>query len=431
VKSERLREILRRDLASARTETDRLFQMLAPEAMFERPIPERHRLIFYLGHLEAFDWNMICANSFGMPSFNPRFDRLFEFGIDPVDGILPEDRPSDWPSVKEILSYRDRVRFAVDDVLDRATLQNAKESFVQNGLIFRVAIEHRFMHAETLAYMFHWLRYDLKRAARSASAIARSLKDFSPLQVRICGGEATLGQKQNGDSFGWDNEFEAHSVPVPEFSIDTFDVTNFEFLEFVNAGGYEHRPFWSDDGWSWIQSAGIRHPKFWIRRGNGWFYRSMFEEIPLPASWPVYVSHAEASAYARWKGKTLPTEAQYHRAAFGSPDGSEPAPPGGNFNFKSWTPEPVGAFTDRASAFGVFDLVGNGWEWTSTPFRPFDGFEPFPFYPGYSANFFDGKHFVLKGASFRTAESLVRKSFRNWFQAYYPNIYATFRCVQQ
>jgi formylglycine-generating enzyme required for sulfatase activity len=144
----------------------------------------------------------------------------------------------------------------------------------------------------------------------------------------------------------------------------------------------------------------------------------------------VYVSHAEASAYARWSGKALPTEAQYQRAAFGSPGGSDAGSlPPGNFNFRSWSPMPVGSFAP--SAFGVFDLVGNGWEWTSTPFAPFEGFEAFSFYPGYSADFFDGKHFILKGASPRTSASLARQSFRNWFQPHYPNIYATFRCVEQ
>jgi formylglycine-generating enzyme required for sulfatase activity len=155
----------------------------------------------------------------------------------------------------------------------------------------------------------------------------------------------------------------------------------------------------------------------------------MFEEIPLPLQWPVYVSHAEANAYATWKGKSLPAEEQFHRAAYGSANGAQRFVPAGNFDFKSWTPDPVGASDDRASEFGIYDLVGNGWEWTRTPFTPFEGFQPFPFYPGYSANFFDGKHFVMKGASPRTAGVLARPSFRNWFQAHYPNIYAGFRCV--
>jgi formylglycine-generating enzyme required for sulfatase activity len=164
----------------------------------------------------------------------------------------------------------------------------------------------------------------------------------------------------------------------------------------------------------------------------------MFGEVSLPLEAPVYVSHAEASAYVRWAGKSLPTEAQFHRAAYGTPEGAErefpwgneaPDSRHGNFNFQHWDPTPVGAYPDGASAFGVHDLVGNGWEWTSTPFAPFGGFQAFPFYPGYSADFFDGKHFVMKGGSARTAACMLRRSFRNWFQPHYPYIYATFRGI--
>jgi formylglycine-generating enzyme required for sulfatase activity len=164
----------------------------------------------------------------------------------------------------------------------------------------------------------------------------------------------------------------------------------------------------------------------------------MFEEVPLPLNWPVYVGYAEATAYARWAGKSLPTEEQWHRAAYGTPDGSQrlypwgnesPSPHLGNFDFHRWDPTPVNAFPRGTSAFGVTDLLGNGWEWTSTVFAPFPGFEPFPFYRGYSADFFDGKHFVMKGGSPRTAAPLLRSTFRNWFQAHYQYVYAGFRCV--
>jgi formylglycine-generating enzyme required for sulfatase activity len=166
----------------------------------------------------------------------------------------------------------------------------------------------------------------------------------------------------------------------------------------------------------------------------------MFADIPFQPNWPVYVSHAEAEAYARWNGNDLPTEAQYHRAAFGAPDASEerPFPWGaespqerhGNFDGREWDPLPVDAHPAGDSAFGVSGLVGNGWEWTCTPFAPFPGFQAFDFYKRYSADFFDGKHYVLKGASSRTAAILLRRSFRNWFQPLYPNIYAGFRCVE-
>ncbi len=161
----------------------------------------------------------------------------------------------------------------------------------------------------------------------------------------------------------------------------------------------------------------------------------MFESIPLPMSWPVYVSHAEASAYAKWLGARLMTEAEFQRAAYGRPDdGRSPEAfalqPSGAVDFSSWDPEPAGSHPAGKSAFGVDDLVGNGWEWTSTTFTPFAGFRAMASYPEYSADFFDGEHFVMKGASPATARELLRPSFRNWFRARYPYVYATFRCAR-
>jgi formylglycine-generating enzyme required for sulfatase activity len=159
----------------------------------------------------------------------------------------------------------------------------------------------------------------------------------------------------------------------------------------------------------------------------------------MPRSWPVYVSHANARAYAAWKGLRLPTEAEYQRAAYSTPDGIErPQPWGdalpspkhhGNFAFSRYDPEPVDAHPAGASAWGVQDLIGNGWEWTSTPFAPLPGFEPMASYPQYSADFFDGQHFVMKGASPVTARGMIRHSFRNWFYDDYPYAYVKFRCV--
>ena len=151
------------------------------------------------------------------------------------------------------------------------------------------------------------------------------------------------------------------------------------------------------------------------------------------------MSHADASAYAEWRGWLLPTEAQFQRAAYGTPDGASaripgasatPSPEHGVFDFSSWDPEPAGSHPAGRSAWGVDDLVGNGWEWTSTVFAPFPGFRPMPSYPEYSADFFDGEHFVMKGASPATARELIRPTFRNWFRPRYPYVYATFRCVR-
>jgi len=224
--------------------------------------------------------------------------------------------------------------------------------------------------------------------------------------------------------------------------MDSTPVTNAEFLEFVAAGGYDDRRFWRADDWTWKDRARLAHPTVWTFRDGAWFYRTLLDELPLVAArdWPVYVSLAEAHAYARWRGGRLPSEAEFHRAAYAEPGGGErafpwgsdePGPEHGNFHFACWSPVPVGSHPAGASAWGVHELVGNGWEWTETVFGPFPNFRAYiPSYPGYSADFFDGKHYVLKGASWATDAQLIRRSFRNWYQARYPYVFAKFRCVR-
>jgi iron(II)-dependent oxidoreductase len=437
-----LRQALIERVCEARRRSDGLFSLVRPDCLYERPIPERHRIIFYVGHLEAFDWNLLHEIIFGLKSFHSEFDRLFAFGIDPVGGGLPSDQPSDWPRLDAVHDYVTRIRAALDEKLADGAHEFAdtQDGFSADTLL-NVAIEHRLMHVETLAYMLHQLALDKK--VRQADP--RNL-DSAPVvhqMVEVPAGVATLGLRRDADNFGWDNEYEAHPGDVPPFAIDQYKVTNCQYLEFMAAGGYETRRFWSDNDWSWRTAHGISHPVFWKKAGDHWLYRTMFDEVPLPLDWPVYVSHAEASAYAHWAGKALPTEAEWHRAAYGAaveleriyPWGDEAPnarfsnPKRGNFDFRLWDPTPVNAFPEGQSAFGVDDMLGNGWEWTSTVFAPFPGFEPFSFYRGYSADFFDGKHFVMKGGSPRTAACMLRPTFRNWFQAHYQYVYAGFRCV--
>jgi formylglycine-generating enzyme required for sulfatase activity len=377
-------------LVQARVLTDNLFDLVSPDALYERPIAERHRIIFYLGHLEAFDWNLI-GRALNVPAFQSSFDRLFSFGIDPGAANLPRDQAVDWPSVEAVRAYNARVRESLDGVLGDVPAQ-----------LMNVAIEHRLMHAETFAYLLHQLPFTKKVTPEYCVAASGPTPDDD--MVEIPEGEAELG-RPHGEGFGWDNEFDQHGVSVQAFKIGRHKVTNGQFLEFVKAG------------------APV--PPFWIEGDGEWFYRGMFEDIPLPLDWPVYAPYDQAQAYAQWKNKALVTEAQFHRAAYA---GRTVDPACENVDSRNWDPEPVTA--SPSNEMGVSQMVGNGWEWTSTPFAPFEGFKPFPFYPGYSANFFDGEHYVLKGGSPRTAAALLRPSFRNWFRARYPYVYATFRLVE-
>jgi formylglycine-generating enzyme required for sulfatase activity len=190
---------------------------------------------------------------------------------------------------------------------------------------------------------------------------------------------------------------------VPAFSIGKYKVTNGEYLEFVRQGNPP--------------------PFYWRERGGEWLYRGMFAEVSLPLDCPVYVTQQEAQAYAAWRGLRLPSEEEFQRAALDSEVSC-------NVDFRYWDPIPVTADERPGAGPAPQQMVGNGWEWTSTVFAPFPGFEAAPFYSNYSAPFFDGAHYVLKGGSPRTAACMLRPSFRNWFRPAYPYVYATFRLVK-
>ena len=397
---------LKQELHIARAESDRLFGILTEDALYERPIAQRHRVLFYIGHLEGFDSIQICREGLGLASPDSKFDSLFQAGIDPDAGNLPTDQPSDWPTLRQVRDYVDRCRQHVDAHIDRAPVDTVV-----------MAVEHRQMHLETLAYMFHNFAFDTKMAIYQ-DAIVTSGRVPANSWCTIPAGEAVLGKNDDAE-FGWDNEYDELRVPVPEVRIQKYSITNGEYLKFVEQG------------------ADIPH--FWKLRDGVYCYRGMFSEIPLPLDWPVYVTQRQATAYAAWLGKTLPSEAQFHRAAYGTTESEarafpwgnqEPAEHLGNFDMRRWDPLPVDANPGGDSAFGVSQMVGNGWQWTSSVFGPFPGFKSRATYPGYSSNFFDGEHFVIKGGSPRTAARLLRASFRNWFRPDYAYTYSTFRCVE-
>jgi len=391
-----------------------LFALIDPAAFYDRPIPLRHPFAFYEGHLPAFSFLVVNERALGEAPVDVRLEKLFERGIDPASttdaGRLAR---SDWPARDEIETFGRACDERVLAAIARARLVNPDVPQLVHGQAIFNILEHEPMHHETLVYLIHQLPQSKKRA------VAQIHRDTQAPQndfIEIASGTATLGARRDMVQFGWDNEFDEHQAAVKTFAIQRFPVTNGDYREFVEAGG----PV----------------PPFWVERDGKLELRGIFEELPLPLSWPVYARHADAQAYAQWKGARLATEAEYHRAAFGTPQGDErtfpwgaepPNPVRGNFGFRRYDPEPVDSHPAGASAWGVNDLIGNGWEWTSTVFAPFPGFEPMASYPQYSADFFDGKHFVMKGASPVTAPELIRRSFRNWFYAEYPYMYAKFR----
>ena len=423
---------------NTRARTAKMFDLLTGQAYYEQPIPLRHPVVFYEGHIPAFSVNTLIKRGLGRDGLDEDLERLFERGIDPEDQDSADSMANlSWPTRETVLRYTAAADETILEALGHRNIERDHPPMLHRGQAVFTLIEHEELHQETLAYMWHQLPASRKRRPANTSVITDGVVP-EYRQVRVPSGSATLGAMPDEIPFGWDNEFPRLRVKVPAFTIDAHNVTNQQYLEFIKAGGYTDQAYWCDTGWAWRVGSSVEHPAFWCHRAGEWFWRGMFELIPLPPAWPVYVTHAEASAFARWKGLRLPTEAEFHRAAFGAPGGVERILPWGaapadatrgNFGFQRWDPVPVGSYPAGASAWGVHDLVGNGWEWTSTVFDGFPGFQPMASYPQYSADFFDGRHYVIKGASSATAYGLVRRSLRNWFRPCYPYVYAGFRCV--
>ncbi|HKC26024.1 MAG TPA: SUMF1/EgtB/PvdO family nonheme iron enzyme [Thermoanaerobaculia bacterium] len=411
------RKVLVETYLAQRRRTRTFFDGLDESVYFTRPIALRNPFVFYEGHLPAFVVNTLIKRALGRSGVDERLEVLFARGIDPEDEAAAGGRAADlWPSRSEVLRYAERADALVVEALENEDLVREDVPCLVDGEAVRAILEHEVMHQETLLYMAHRLPYETKRRLPDG-VLERGGAAPAPRTVRVPAGTATLGASRVELAFAWDNERPRTRVAVEDFAIAALPVTNGEYLELVRAGG----PV----------------PAFWERDGEGGFlWRGMKQPIPLPLAWPVFASGENAAAYARFRGRRLPTEAEWHRAAYGTPSGEERAQPWGeappdasraHLGFAGYEPVPAGSRPLGASAWGVLDLVGNGWEWTSTPFDGFPGFEPLASYPNYSADFFDGKHSVLKGASPATDVSLVRRSFRNWFRPEYPYVYAKFR----
>ena len=426
-----------RRLERAWERTDALFAMVPEASLLERPIELRHPLIFYVGHLPAFARNLLVSGVLERPAFRPDFDSFFDFGIDPEEG--QEEHRSVWPALGEILDYRNRVRSEVRESLSGLAQRRNRHPLAENARILHLVREHEEMHHETLLYLLSELDMAHKRRPTWWRAPVTGAACAEMRVLSIPAGPVTLGVDFAGTEFGWDNEFPARTADVGGFRLASLPATVGEFLEFLREGGYSEPALWDEQDWPWIAAHGRTHPQAWTRRGEDWFLRTMFEYVPLEhvSGWPASVSLAEARAFARWRGARLASEAELRRAAFTTPSGGERAhpwgdePPGehhGAFAFHPQSPLPVGSRPGGDSAWGVSELVGNGWEWTATPFLPHEGFVNYvEDYPGYSQEFFDGKHFVLLGGSWATAAGLLRRSFRNWFRHNYPYPFTKFR----
>ena len=284
--------------ATMRERSRQLFDLLTPDAYYSRPIRLRHPIVFYEGHLSAFSFNTLVKRALGAPGIDAGLERLFARGIDPEQAAESSEGPR-WPGRDEVRAFADEADRRVLDALLNAPIEQPGHPLLDRGQAVHAILEHEALHQETLLYMWHQLPYTQKRAPEGVRVDTNGAPPPAEI-VEIPAGRATIGARRGEIAFGWDNEFEAVDEAVPAFAIDRYDVTNEAFLEFVEAGGYRDSRWWTPDAFSGSAPRGSS------TRGSG---SAMTVDgggagcsgmLPLPASWPVYVSHSEASAYARW-----------------------------------------------------------------------------------------------------------------------------------
>lgn len=393
---------------------------------FIAPDPLRHPLIFYYGHTAVFYINKLVMAGLMTESqrINPRFEVLFAKGVDP-DSPDNLEKGIAWPSVDEVREYRKTAFNLLRDFILGADLPaQFDDSSPYWG--FMMGLEHDRIHFETSSVLIR--QYDAGLLSRPQGWIYAPTEAAIPQRewVALPGGVARLGKPESFPTFGWDNEYGHLEVAVPPFKVSNLLITNAEFLEFVEAGGYQKRAFWTEESWAWLQENEIQEPKFWRKSTDGWEYRAMFDWLPLPATWPAEVNFHEADAYIRWRndGSRFMSEAEFHlmiQGAVGTEKGNDVVWEQNlhNLNVAYGSPSPVGFFTAGKTPDGVYDPVGNVWQWLSDLWYPLPGFETHPYYEDFSAPYFDDEHNMMLGGAWASSGTSASRFYRLWFRRHF------------
>jgi iron(II)-dependent oxidoreductase len=429
---DRLRATLATELAEARRRTLWLVEPLSDEDLRRQHDPLMSPVLWDLGHIAAFEDLWLTRNLTGRIEFTemPGLYNPFEHPRR-VRGTLT------LPGLAEARQTMDEIRARALDRLEAADFRSGP-GLLQHGFVYRMVLQHEYQHGETILQTLQ-----LKQGSPYWPPERRELPVLTGLRqpgdmVFFPGGPVELGTDDR--SAAYDNERPRHRASLTPFWIDVTPVTNGQFLEFVEGGGYQRRELWSNEGWHWLEEADVFAPKHWDKSADGWTTRTMDRTRALDPVRPVcHVCYYEAEAYARFAGKRLPTEEEWEAAASWDPaSGAKRMYPWGD---EPWTPElanldqtafdtaPVAAYPRNVSAIGCYGMIGDVWEWTASDFRGYPGFEPFP-YSEYSEAFFGSEYKVLRGGSWATRPGAVRATFRNWDYPIRRQIFSGFRCAR-
>lgn len=400
------KEVLERRMAEVRRRTLALLDRV-PEDFLRRRVHDFYSPAgWHFGHIgRTEEWWTVVETGLGQV----RDEHLsFRFADRPDN---PKEERGDIPDREGILAYLDDTRRASLEALVRADLSQP-ERLLKDGYAWEFAVQHECQHQESITELLVLIQSELPQPEVTP---LREPVAVQPRWLPVPGNRYRMGS-QAGDVY--DNEREPHFVELHAFNLAREPVTAAEWLGFMHDRGYEREEFWTEEGWAWRSEKEVRAPEYWREVPGGWAIlgpfglRAMHPEEPAGS-----ISHHEAVAFAKWAHARLPSEEEWEIAASAGgrrfPWGfDEPSHHHASFGLATPGPLPVKRLT--AGPFGHLGLAGGLWEWTSTPFAPYPGFQPYP-YPEYSEAHMDGRHFVCRGGSFASAGPILRTSFRNWY----------------
>lgn len=403
-------------------------------AFYIQPEPLRHPHIFYFGHTATFFINKLILAKLIDRRINPVYESMFAIGVDEMSWDDLNETNYDWPAVDVVRAYRNSVRDTVDQLI--ATLPLTLPITWESPFwAILMCIEHERIHLETTSVLLR--QTDINQVSPH-SLFPRFPQHGQPPKnelVAVPGGDVSLGvSHQEHTMYGWDNEYGSHFSHVEPFEASKYLVSNQEYLEFVEAGGYNKPEYWTEEGRAWLEYTRVQHPVFWIRSGDSYRYRSLTEEMEMPWDWPVDVNYLEAKAFCNFKSEQmgvpirLPSEEEWVHLRNRSGVQDEPfwkeVP--GNINLEyAASSVPVNRFPTG----DFFDVIGNVWQWTETPIYGFDGFMVHPLYDDFSTPTFDNLHNLIKGGSWISTGNEATFASRYAFRRHFFQ-HAGFRYVQ-
>ena len=409
---------------------------------------------WHIGHTSWFFETVLQAHKSGYRVYSEDFLFYFNSYYEGFGARIerPKRGTKSRPTVKATVVYRNHIDGQMLSFLDSIDGQANAETVLS---LVRLGLEHEMQHQELLVYdIKHLLCDQFDAPMRVAPQSAGRVEGMAEVE----GGLFWLGYasrraranaeaEQSGDEsphpkeFAFDNEKPAHQVFLQDFAIDKALVTNGEFLEFIEDGGYQNFRWWFSEGWETVNREQWRAPLYWELHDGEWMIRD-FSGLHTAATRkddPVsHVSYFEASAFAKWAGKRLPTEGEWEKAACYDADrkvqnlfpwgDADPNSTNSNlFENGLWSVTPVGSFPNGANRYGCQQMIGDVWEWTTSDYVP---------YPGFKSEFdeYNDKWFVnqkvLRGGSFATPQLHIRSTYRNFFHAHERWMVSGFRCAR-